>query len=79
MSPDFLKTDAFHKGAADRVFRKYPAGELVQPGRCSRLDQCGEYRAAGAAAAIIPPRIDREFADTGVARARAIREGGKED
>jgi len=29
MNPDFLETEAFQKGTAGRVLRKYPAGELV--------------------------------------------------
>src|SRR6516225_7893824 len=61
MDSDFFETEPLQKGAACNILRKYPAGELVQAGGGSRLDQRGENRAAGAAAAKIPPYIDREF------------------
>src|SRR5262249_36444037 len=67
MNPDFPEPEAFQRGAAGRVLRKDPAGEFVQPGRFSRLDQRGKGCAAGTATAIIPPYIDREFADAAVA------------
>src|SRR5690242_9209049 len=74
MNPDFLETEALQKGAAGRVLRKDPAGELVQSGRFSRRDQRGEHHAAGAVAAVIPSYIDREFADAAVAGPAAVGE-----
>src|SRR5207253_1441357 len=78
MGSDFRETEPLQKGTACGVLRKHPAGELVQADGGSRLDQRGEYRATGAAAAIIPPYIDRKFPDGGVARPRAIGKGSGE-
>jgi hypothetical protein len=78
MDADFLETEPLQKGAAAGVLRKNTASELVHAGSVRRLDQRGEDCAAGAAAAIIPPYIDRELADPGIARPRAIGKGGGE-
>src|SRR6266404_4500274 len=72
---DFRETESLQKGPACNVLRKHAAGELVQAGGGSRLDQPGEHRATGAAAAIIAPHIDREFPDAAVAGTGAIGEG----
>ena len=72
MNPDFLETEAFQKGAACRVLRKYPAGKLVHPSCRRCFDQRGNGRTAGAAAAMIAPDIDREFADAAIAEPAAV-------
>jgi len=73
MNPDFLETEAFQQGAACRVLRKYPASKLVHPSCRRCFDQRGKGRATGAAAAMIAPDIDREFADAAVVSNVAMR------
>ena len=72
MNPDFLEAQPFQKSAAGRILREHPAGELVHPSCRRCFDQCGKGRAAGAAAAVIPPHIDRELADAAVTGAAAV-------
>src|SRR5215472_3511987 len=74
MNPDFLETEAFQKRTARRVLRKHPAGKLMKPGRCSRLDQRGEDRAPSAAPTMIALYINREFTDAAVAGTAAVGE-----
>src|SRR6516162_7365893 len=76
----FRRNRAFQQGAACEVLRKYPAGELVQAGGSSGLHQRRQDHAAGAAAAKIPPYVDREFTDAAVAGPIAVgKRSGKGD
>src|ERR1700724_2322450 len=73
MDSDFRESAALQNGSACSVLRKHAAGELVQAGGGSGLDQRGEDRPAGVAAAGFAGDIHRELADASVARPRAIR------
>src|SRR6516162_7656159 len=63
VASDLLETKLPQQGAARAVLGKHPADQLMQPRRGARLDECCQHRSAGAAAAVSPGDIHREFGD----------------